>query len=137
MTVNHKKLKKITFDLGGEEFQVQLKTWNLNNDTDDPEIFHTFGGPEEDFAEAADDAWSLDLEGYADWTEGGFSDYLTEHDGETVSFEITHHVGVAGWEHQRSGQVLIKAPSVGGDVGDTELTCTTLSVVGKPLYTRS
>lgn len=137
MTVNHKKLKQITFDLGGSEFQVQLKDWKLNNDTDDPEILHTYGGPTEDFAEEADPAWSLDLVFYADWTVNGVSDYLTAHNGETLDFEITHHVGVSGWEHQRSGQVFIKAPSVGGEIRETELTEITLALVGPPTYTRS
>lgn len=136
MTVKHQKLKKILFDLDGNEFQVQLKNWKLNNDTDDPEILHTFGGEEESFAEDADPSWSLDLELYADWTVNGVSDFLTSHDGETLPFEITHHVGLVGWEHQRSGSVLIKAPSVGGEVRDTEVTEITLAVIGKPSYTR-
>lgn len=137
MTVNHKKLNKIVFDVNGHNFAKQLTTINLNNDTDDAEILHTFGGAEEDFAEPADPSWSLDLEGYSDWTVDGFSDYLTAHDGETANFTLTHHVGVVGWENDRVGQVLLKAPSVGGDIRDTEVTKITLAVVGVPTYERS
>lgn len=136
MTVNHRKLKQITFDIGGSEFQVQLKEWTLNNDTDDPDIFYTFGGDDEAFAEEAEPSWSLDLKFYADWRSDGISDFLTAHDGETLPFTITHHPGVAGEAHERAGDVLIKAPSVGGEVRATEETEVTLACIGKPSYTR-
>lgn len=136
MTVKHTKLKEILFDLGGDNFEIQLSDWTLNNDTDDPEIFFTYGGDDESFAEEAEPAWSLDLKFYADWRSDGISDFLTAHDGETVAFTITHHPGVAGEAHERSGSVLIKAPSVGGEVRSTEITETTLAVIGKPTYTR-
>lgn len=136
MTVNHRKLMQITFLLGTAEYQVQLTDWKLNNDTKNADVFHTYGGPGEDFAEGDDPSYSLDLKFYADWRSSGISDFLTVHDGETVPFTITHHPGIIGEQHQRSGFVLIKAPTVGGTVRDTELTEITLSVIGKPSYVR-
>lgn len=136
MTVNHRRLKEIVFNLAGTDYQVQLHDWKLNNDTADPKIFHTYGGDAEDFAEDEDPKYSLDLKFYADWRSAGISDFLTVHDGETVAFTLTHHPGIVGESHQYVGSVQIKAPSVGGAVRTTELTETQLQCVGKPVYVR-
>ena len=136
MAVNHRKLKLITFFLGGNQYQTQLREWNLNNDTDDPEQFHTYGGEGESFAEPADASWQLELTFYADWRSDGISDFLTAHDGETLEFQIDHHPDIVGEHTRRAGNVLIKAPSVGGEVRTTELTETTLAVIGEPTYER-
>ncbi len=136
MAVNHRKLKLITFFLGGNQYQTQLREWNLNNDTDDPEQFHTYGGEGESFAEPADASWQLELSFYADWRSDGISDFLTAHDGETLPFVIDHHPDIVGEHTRRGGDVLIKAPSVGGEVRTTELTDTTLAVIGTPSYER-
>lgn len=136
MAVNHRKLMKATLTIGGVEFQNQLRNFNLSNDTDDPEQFHTYGGEGESFAEPADDSYTLELEFYADWRSNGISDYLTANDGNTVEFQIDHHPDVVGEHIRRAGDVLIKAPNMGGEIRTTELTETTLTVIGKPSYER-
>jgi hypothetical protein len=136
VTVHHRKLKLITFDLAGTQYQTQLRNWNLTNDTDDPEQFHTYGGEGESFAEEADPSWNLELEFYSDWRNNGISDFLTARNGETLSFQIDHHPDIVGEHTRRAGSVLIKAPSVGGEVRTTELTETTLAVIGEPTYER-
>lgn len=135
MAANNRKLKIITLDIGGTQFQAQLSEWKIVNDTDDAEIKYTFA-PDGAFADAADDAYQLELKFYADWRSGGVSDFLWAHDGETVSFSLDHLPDIVG-EHVRwTGSVQIKAPDVGGEIRTTEATETTLTIVGKPTYTR-
>lgn len=135
MAAHNRKLKKITFDLDGTEYQKQISSWTLNNNTGDPEIFYVFE-PGEEFAEAADDDWSLDVTFYADWTADGLSDFLMAHDNEDVPFTLDHHPDIPG-EHVRwSGIVHIKAGGAGGDANATESTSTTFACVGKPVYSR-
>lgn len=136
MAVNHRKLMHSTLSLAGTQFESQLREFNLNNDTDDAEQFHTYGGEGESFAEPADDSYTLDLNFYADWSAGGVSDFLTANDGNTVTFVLDHHVDVVGQHVRRTGSVLIKAPTMGGEVRTTELTETSLTVIGKPSYER-
>lgn len=129
---HNRKLKQIVFDLGGNEFQVQVTTWNMNNNTADGEQTHTFGGDDSSFIDEADPDYSLTLTVLADWRSGGISRWLQEQDNNTVSFQLDHHPGVVG-EHVRwTGEVKIKAPSVGGDVRTTETQSVTLPCVGKP-----
>lgn len=135
MTAHNRKLKVITFDLAGTEFQGQCTNWNLNNNTPDGEQFFVFAEGEE-FREEADPDWSLTMTFFSDWRSGGISDYLQENDEQQVSFQLDHHPDIVG-EHVRwTGSVKIKAPTVGGDVRTTETTTVTLQCVGKPAYVR-
>ena len=135
MTAHNRKLTQITFSLDGTEYQAQVKSWTLNNNTDDAEIFYVFE-PGEEFAEEADASWSLDLTMYADWRAGGIGDFLMSHDETDVAVVLDHHPDIVG-EHVRwSGTVHLKAPNVGGDVRTTEEIDTTLTFVGKPTYAR-
>lgn len=137
MAAHNRKLKAITFDLGGTEFQVQLKSWTLNNNTGDGETFYTFGGDAEAFIESAEGEYTLDLVFYSDWRSGGISDYLWENNEVTVAFQLDHHHENTVGEHVRwSGSVQIKAPTVGGEARVTEETPVTLKIVGTPTYTR-
>ncbi|MHA6626885.1 hypothetical protein ACU61A_15730 [Pseudonocardia sichuanensis] len=133
---HNRKLKQVTFDLGGTPFQVQLRNWTMNNGTADATIFHTYGGDASSFAEDAEPAWSLACDFYADWRADGISDYLMVNDETDVTFQLDHHPDVVG-EHVRWAGVLhIKAPNVGGEVRTTEITSVTFQCVGKPAYSR-
>jgi hypothetical protein len=135
MTAHNRKLKLITFDIDGTEFQVQCKTWQVVNNTELGEKVYTYALDGE-FQEETDDNYSLTATFFADWRSGGISDFLWEHDGEIVDFQIDHHPDISG-EHVRwAGEVTLKAPSVGGDVRTTEETAIELAIVGKPAYTR-
>lgn len=135
MTANHNKLKNSTLSLAGVQFEEQLTDFKLNNDSDDPEQFYTYS-PTGAFQEAADDAYSLELKFFADWRAGGISDFLVANDGSTVAFTLSHNTDIVGQYVRWTGSVLIKAPTVGGEVRTTELTETKLGVIGKPVYSR-
>lgn len=135
MTLHNRKLKVITFDLGGTEFQCQLSTWQMVNNTPNGEKLYTYC-PDGEAEEETDADWQLELTFFSDWRSGGISDYLTLNDGQVVAFQLDHHEQIIG-EHVRwNGQVTLKAPNVGGDVRTTETTQTTLRCLGKPVYSR-
>lgn len=135
MVAHNRRLKVITFTLAGVAFECQLASWTLTNNSADGEKMYTFC-PDGEFREESDDDWALDLRFFSDWRSGGISDYLQVNDKETVAFVIDHHPDIVG-EHVRwSGNVAIRAPSVGGDARTTEQTQVTLQVIGTPVYTR-
>lgn len=135
MGAHNRKLKYITFLIGGIEQQIQISSWKINNNTADGTTFYTFA-PDGAFVEAADADFSIDVVAFADWRSAGFSDYLWAHDGETVPYVLTHLAEFAGETVTWSGEAQIKAPSVGGEVRTTEITETTLKCVDKPVYAR-
>lgn len=137
MTTN-RKLKIVTFRLSGVDFQCQLSSWKMINNTEDGEKFYTFcgPGPEGEFREEAEADYSLELKFFSDWTLAGISSYLTVNDQLIAAFYLDHHPDIIG-EHVRwTGSCKIKAPTVGGEARTTEMTEVTLPVIGKPTYTR-
>ena len=135
MPPHNRKLKIITLDIGGENFEIQVKTWKLNNETEDGEPAYTFA-PDGEYIEETDPVFNLELVLLADWKLNGVSDFLWSHNGETVPFQIDHHPDITA-EHVRwNGNLKIKAPTVGGEARTTELTEITLAVVGEPVYSR-
>jgi len=138
VAVNTRKLSTLTlaFDTSNS-FEAQVQSWELSNDTDDPEKIYSYGSStyNEDFEEV-DPAWSLSLTFYSDWTETGISDYFMAHDGETVSFELIHHPARENEAVMWSGQLRIKAPNVGGEIRETETQEATFQIIGEPLYER-
>lgn len=135
MTAQNRKLKQITFDLGGNAFAVQCLNWQVVNNSADGDLRYVYA-PNEEFREETDPDWALEMTFFSDWRSGGVSDYLTRNDGVTVAFQLDHHPAIPA-EHVRwNGQVIIKAPTVGGEVRTTEETPVTLQCVGKPVYSR-
>jgi hypothetical protein len=135
MTAHNRKLTQLTLDLGGTEFQIQCRKAEIVNNTDDPELFHTFD-PDGSFAEAADPSFALDLEFYSDLRSGGITDFLWDNDGNTVSFEIVHYPHIPAETVTFTGEVLVKAPNIGGEVRATDVTATVLQCVDKPVKSR-
>lgn len=133
MTAHNRKLTTLVFNLGGTEYQAQLSSWTLNNNTKDATVFYVFS-PGDEFAEPADPDWSMDVTFYADWRQDGIADFLMAHNEEDVAFTLDHHPDLPG-EHVRwTGTFHLKAPSVGGDIRTTEAIKTTLTCVGVPVY---
>lgn len=135
MTAHNRRLKVITFELDSVEYQAQVTSWTMNNNTEDGDKVFTYAIDGE-FREDADEDYSLDLKFLADWRASGISTYLTENDKEIVDFALDHHPNIPA-EHVRwSGQLTVKAPPAGGDVRTTEMTEITLQVIGKPVFER-
>lgn len=139
MPAHSQKLKFITFTLNGTQFQCQVSEWQLVNNTDDGEKLYSFCGPPEDdgeFREEAEPDFALDLKFFSDWRSNGISDFLWANDQTDAAFVLDHHPTIVG-EHVRwSGNVRIKAPTVGGPARTTEMTEVTLPVIGQPTYAR-
>lgn len=133
MTTQNRKLKLITFTLGGNSFECQVKQWNIANNSDDGEKLYAFC-PDGEFREEAEPDYALELTFFSDWRSNGVSDYITVNDQQTVAFVLDHHPDIPA-EHVRwSGNCKLKAPSVGGEARTTEMTETTAPIIGKPTY---
>lgn len=129
MTARNRKLTHIILDIGGNEFQAQLSTWQLNDNTNNPTTQFVFE-PGEEFVEQPDPDYTLDCTFFADWATTGVSKWLWQHRGEQVPFTLTHHPDIPAEATTFSGQLLVKAPSVGGDIRTTEQSTVTFPVVG-------
>lgn len=134
MTVHNRKVKIIEFTIDGISFECQVQTWNLANNTEDGERFYS-QCPDGEFREDAEPDYALELTFYSDWRSDGISDFLWEHDQETLDFVLDHHPDIAAEHVQWTGQVKVKAPNSGGEARTTEMTEVTLPIVGKPTYT--
>jgi hypothetical protein len=133
VTTQNRKLKLITFTLGGNSFECQVKQWNIANNSDDGEKLYAFC-PDGEFREEAEPDYALELTFFSDWRSNGVSDYLTVNDQQTVAFVLDHHPDLPA-EHVRwSGNAKIKCPSVGGEARTTEMTEITMPIIGKPTY---
>lgn len=139
MTIHKRKIKLVEFSLGTDPddiaFECQLNTWTINNNTEDGDKIYTLCPDGED-TEETDPDFSIDLTFFADWRSDGISDFLWSHDGETMTLTIDHHPDIALEHVKWVGQVKIKAPNVGGEARENEMTETTLQFIGKPVYSR-
>lgn len=133
--LHNRKMKQVVFDLGGTTFQCQLENIQIVNNTPDGEKIFSLC-PDGEAREETDADYALQLRYFADWRVGGISDFLQTHDGETVAFEFEHHPDIPTEHTIWTGDVVIKAPNVGGDVRVTERQEVTLSIIGTPEYTR-
>jgi hypothetical protein len=140
VTIHNRKLKTLTFTVGTapdeEQFQCQVKTWNIENNTEDGEKLYSYCGPgsEGEAREEADPDYALTWEGYSDWRDNGISDWAWRHDGEEVAFRVDHHPDIAAEHKAWSGTVKVKAPTVGGEARTTEMSSFAWPIIGKPDY---
>ena len=135
MSAHNRRLKFIEFALGATNFQIQCSSWTLTNNSPDGEKMYTYD-PDGEFYEEADPEYALDLRFFSDWRSAGISEYLWENDGAVVTFTLDHFPDIPAEHITWTGEVLIKAPNVGGDVRTTEVTEVTLRCIGKPVKTR-
>ncbi|MEQ4301590.1 hypothetical protein ABNF97_09385 [Plantactinospora sp. B6F1] len=135
MPPHNRRLKQIEFAMDSVSFECQVQNWTMQNNTEDGEKQFT-QCPDGEFREETDPDYALELTFFSDWRENGISDWLTQNDGELVAFTLDHHPDIAAEHVQWTGELYVKAPSVGGEARATEQTEVTLQVVGKPTYTR-
>lgn len=132
---HHRKLRTILLELGGVDYTNQVRTARTVNNTGDPERLPVYA-PAGEILEPAEPEWALELTLYSDWRSAGISDYLSANDSTTVTFVHQLHVGVTGETVQRAGDVVLKAPAMGGEARSQDMTEVTLQIVGEPTYTR-
>lgn len=137
---HHRKLKVLILDLGGTNYELQCKKAQIVNNTDDPEVFYTFGNNGSDdsasFSEAADPVYALDLSFFSDHRLAGITDYLWDNDGSVVAFQLDLNPDIPAEHVIYTGSVQIKAPSIGGEVRAQDVTDVVLQCQGKPEKTR-
>jgi hypothetical protein len=137
--VHQRRLKIVTFTIGGTDYSCQLTSWTLSYGIKTGDRIYTFcsaGEGQNSFIEETDGEPTLDLKFLSDWTSSGVSDYLVNNNMTTAAFQLDHHPDIVG-EHVRwSGSLQIQAPDVGGDARATEESDCTLPIIGTPTYAR-
>lgn len=134
--VHYRRLKIVTFTLNGVDRSCQLNNWNMINNTVDGEKTFTYCGNPSEFRTETDDNYALQLKFYSDWRLAGIATYLWNNARAVASFQLDHLPDIVG-EHVRwTGNCVIKAPTVGGDIRMLEETSVTLLVLGLPIFTR-
>lgn len=138
MTVHHRKIKMIQFSINTIEFNCQVQTWNVVNNTEmgDKQYAMCGGGSESEFREEGEPDYTLEMTVYADWRLDGISDFLTAHDGEIAEFTADWHPDIPGEHVRRTGRLYVKDPGMGGEARATETHEITLQIIGKPTYER-
>jgi hypothetical protein len=135
-SVHYRRLKIVTFTLNGVDYSCQLNNWSMINNTVDGEKTFTYCGNPSEFRTETDDNYALQLKFYADWRLAGISNYLWNNARAVAGFVLDHMPDIVG-EHVRwTGNCVIKAPTVGGDLRMLEETSVTLLVLGLPIFTR-
>ncbi|MCF7548902.1 hypothetical protein [Pseudonocardia sp. WMMC193] len=135
MAIHSRKIKNLELDIDGNSVECQVTNFQITNNAGDPEKIYTMcpSGVDE---EEQDPDWSLQITFFADWRDGGFSDFLFQNQGEVADFTADWHPDIPE-EHVRfTGQVRLRVPSVGGEVRTTETQELTLTILGVPAYTR-
>lgn len=132
MAPHNRRLKILNLNIDGNPFDCQLQSWTYDPGIDDGDVQYTYcSDPDGDnsFIEETDPEPTLELHFFSDWRSAGISDYLWQHNGETLDFTIDHHPDIPGEHVRLSGKVVIKPGPVGGDARDTEMTEVTLQCV--------
>lgn len=135
MALHTRRLKQIQFAIGASNFECQVQSWNIANNTDDGEKLFSFC-PDGEVREEADDDYALELTFYSDWRSAGVSEFLWQNDQQILNFTLNHHPDIPGEHVQWTGQCKVKAPNVGGEVRTTEMSEATLPIIGRPQFTR-
>lgn len=139
MAIHQRRLKILTFTIGGLSFDSQVTSWKLSYGIKTGTRIYTFSSAGEGsnaFIEETDGEASLQVKGLADFTSGGVSDYLIANSMVSAAFVLDHHPDIVG-EHVRwSGNLQIQAPDSGGDARTTEMFDLTMPIIGIPVYAR-
>jgi hypothetical protein len=139
LSVHTRRLKAVVFTLNGVSYDCQLNNWTMMNNTVDGTKTFSYcaaGGQSSEFRTETDNDYALQLKFFADWRAGGISEFLWQNTRAIAAFVLDHYPDIVG-EHVRwSGNCVLKAPSVGGDIRTIEETSVTLLVLGLPTFTR-
>lgn len=127
------KLKVITLTINGENYECQLRSWNLDPGIPDGDTLYTFC-PDGAVVDEGEPNPTLQLTFLSDWSTTGISRILTENSGDEVPFQLDHHPDIPAQWVRWTGTVKLKAPPVGGEARAMELTEITLKIVGDPTF---
>jgi hypothetical protein len=134
--VHTRRLKIVTFTIAGTDYSCALNAWSMINNTVDGTKTWSYCGDVSQFRTETDDDYALQLKFFSDWRALGISTYLWNNARAVAAFQLDHYPDIVG-EHVRwTGNLVIKAPTVGGDLRTIEETSVTLLVLGTPGFVR-
>jgi hypothetical protein len=88
--------------------------------------------PSASFTDSSSPSWSATLSVAQDWTTpGSLSQYLFEHQGETVDVTFVTNDGAGSW----AAKLIIGPGAIGGQVNAYAVATVSLGVSGQPVFT--
>jgi hypothetical protein len=139
VSIHAERLKILILTIDGIAFDCQVSTFNMNPNAKVGNQQYTYcsaGEGNNSFYEETDDQYGLELKLFSDWRVNGISDYLMSHNKDTAAFVLDHHEDLSDQHVRWAGNLIVLAPSVGGDTRTTETQDITLPVIGIPAYDR-
>lgn len=130
MVAYNKRLKDITLTIGAIAIECQVTEFHLNPPQNIGDLVYTMCLDGAFREEVDDEDWTLDLTWVTDWRTGSLNRYLFANVGATAAFVLTEHPTTVGSKVQWAGNLLVRAPAVGGAARETEMTQMTFTGVG-------
>jgi hypothetical protein len=123
-------LKDVTFLVALDNYEAHLSQVQL-----DPSV-QTLAWqgltPSASFSDTSSPSWAATLAYAQDWkTPNSFSQYLYDHQGETVAATLTTNPGAGSW----AVNLIINPGAVGGQVNAYAVATVTLGISGQPVFT--
>jgi len=88
--------------------------------------------PSASFTDSSSPSWSATLAYAQDWTTpNSFSQYLYDHQGETIDAEFVTNDGAGSW----AAKLIIAPGAVGGSVNAYAVATVNLGISGQPVFT--
>lgn len=133
MPAHARKLKYITLEIDGENYECQVTDWKVNPPDEVVGDLVFTACPGGSYREEVDTEanWSVDLTFLADWRDGGISRVLWANQGATVPITLVQHPDVTGEAVSFAGEVILRAPAVGGKTREYEVQEINLLGVGE------
>ena len=123
-------LKDATFAVALDNYEAHLSQVQF-----DPSVQTlTWQGltPSASFSDVSSPSWAATLAYAQDWTTpNSFSQYLFDHQGETIAATFTTNPGAGSW----AVNLIITPGAVGGQVNAYAVATVTLGVSGAPVFT--
>jgi hypothetical protein len=123
-------LKDATFTVALDQYEAHLSQVQF-----DPSVQTlTWQGltPAASFSDVSSPSWAATLSYAQDWTTpDSFSQYLYDHQGETIAATFTTNPGAGSW----AVNLIVTPGAVGGQVNTYAVATVTLGISGAPVFT--
>jgi hypothetical protein len=137
---HYRRVKTISFMMNSVEYSTQISDWKVSAGIKTGNRIYTqsvAGEGHNSLIEETDGVPVLTLTFLADWTAGGISDYLWQHNMTVVTYTLDHHPDIVGEHIQFSGTVQLQAPDTGAIARTSESQTVNLPIIGAiPTYAR-
>lgn len=123
-------LKDATFAVAADNYESHLS--QVQCDPTTQQLQWQGLTPSASFTDVGSPSWAATLSYAQDWkTPNSFSQYLYDHQGETIDVTFTTNPGAGAW----AVKLIITPGAVGGQVNAYAVATVTLGISGQPIFT--